>query len=51
MVVLDYPVGRKIAVGIATCYGFRWGRDFSVQTSPGAHPASFQIYTGFLVRE
>ena len=21
MVVLDYPVGRKIAVGIATCYG------------------------------
>ena len=45
---IPYPTGPDSVVGIATGYGLdgqgiesRWGRDFpSVQTGPGAHPAS-----------
>ena len=48
-------VGRDISVGIATRYGLdgpgiesRWGARFSatVQTGPGAHPASYTMGTG-----
>jgi hypothetical protein len=48
-------VGRNSSVGIATLYVFdgpgiesRWGRGFqhSVQTGPGAHPASYTMGTG-----
>jgi hypothetical protein len=48
--------GRDNSVGIATRYGLdgpvidtRWGRDFphpSIQTGPGAHPASYTMGTG-----
>ena len=56
MVVLDYPIGRVIAVGIsdllrAVGSGPGGGEIFPVQTGPGAHPASFQVCTGFLVRD
>jgi len=51
-------VGRDNSVGIATRYGLdcpgiksRWGRDFSttVQTGPGAYPASYAVGTGSFV--
>jgi len=46
--------GPGSSVGIVTDYGLdgpgiesRWGRDFSsIQTGPGAHPASFTMGTG-----
>ena len=50
-------MGRDSSVGIAIRYGLdgpgiesRWGRDFphSVQTRPGAHPASYTMGTGSL---
>jgi len=50
-------VDRDSSVGIATLYGldgmgieYRWERDFSasVQTGPGAHPASCTVGTGSL---
>ena len=46
--------GRNSSVGIATRYGLdgpgiesQWGARFSatVQTGPGAHPASYTMYT------
>jgi hypothetical protein len=52
-------MGWDSAVGIATRYGLdgpgivsRWGTRFSasVQTGPGAHPASCTIGTGSLSR-
>jgi hypothetical protein len=48
-------MGHDSSVGIATCYGLdgpgmesQWGARFSapVQTSPGAHPASYAMGTG-----
>jgi hypothetical protein len=50
--------GLSSSVGIATDYGlvgpgieFQWGRDFPpVQTSPGSHPASCTMGTGFFLR-
>jgi hypothetical protein len=45
-------MGRDSSVGIATRYGLgiesRWGSRFSasVQTVPGAHPASYTMGTG-----
>ena len=52
-------VGRDSSVGIATRYGLdgseiesRWGARFSttVQTGPGAQPASFKIDTVYFPR-
>ena len=48
-------MGRDSSIGIATHYGLdgpgiesRWGTRFSasVQTGPGAHPASYTMGTG-----
>jgi hypothetical protein len=57
--VIDYIVGRDSWVGIAIRYGLdgpgiesRWEVRFSasVQTDPGAHPASYKMGTGSLSR-
>jgi hypothetical protein len=55
LIVMYVPCGPVSSVGIGTDYGregpgieFRWGTRFSatVQTGPGAHPASRTIGTG-----
>jgi len=52
---IKYDMGRDSSVGIATRYGldgpgieFRWVARFSasIQTGPGAHPASNTMGTG-----
>jgi hypothetical protein len=56
---LPWRMGRDTSLGIATCYGLggpgiesRWGARFSatVQSGPVAHPASYTMGTGSLLR-